>query len=307
MLVGLPGSGKSTYAERLKEEGYEVFSSDSIREELTGDASTQTENTKVFQILHKRIKEALRAGKNAVYDATNTSWKRRTAFIGELTSIPCIKKAYVIATPYEVCLEWNASRERKVPEYAIERMYKSFTIPYYQEGWDYIEVCYPNERFASCYGSYSQFLFDTITYDQCNSHHKLSLGSHCEGALNYIRDNFKSTKNNFFEVKLAAALHDCGKPFVQEFMDSSRRPSDDAHYYGHEYVGCYNCLFYEHESIDILLVSALICWHMLPYNMEHFLPETKEKYIKRFTATDELKEDFWDNLLILHEADVYAH
>lgn len=37
MLVGLPGSGKSTYAEELKREGYIIHSSDAIREELTGD------------------------------------------------------------------------------------------------------------------------------------------------------------------------------------------------------------------------------------------------------------------------------
>ena len=38
MLVGLPASGKSTYAEKLKEKEYHIHSSDSIREELTGDA-----------------------------------------------------------------------------------------------------------------------------------------------------------------------------------------------------------------------------------------------------------------------------
>ena len=31
MLVGLPGSGKSTCAEKLKKEGYMIHSSDAIR------------------------------------------------------------------------------------------------------------------------------------------------------------------------------------------------------------------------------------------------------------------------------------
>lgn len=34
MLVGLPGSGKSTYAKKLEEEGYRIHSSDAIRKEL---------------------------------------------------------------------------------------------------------------------------------------------------------------------------------------------------------------------------------------------------------------------------------
>ena len=37
MLVGLPGSGKSTYAAQYKVKGYHVHSSDDIREELFSD------------------------------------------------------------------------------------------------------------------------------------------------------------------------------------------------------------------------------------------------------------------------------
>ena len=56
MLVGLPASGKSTYAERLKEKGYHIHSSDKIREELTGDVNSQDKNIDVFAELHKRVK-----------------------------------------------------------------------------------------------------------------------------------------------------------------------------------------------------------------------------------------------------------
>ena len=43
MMCGLPGSGKSTYAEKLEEEGYIIHSSDKIREEL-GDVNDQSKN-----------------------------------------------------------------------------------------------------------------------------------------------------------------------------------------------------------------------------------------------------------------------
>ena len=57
MLVGLPGSGKSTLIKRYKE--YKVHSSDDIREELTGDVNRQDINNLVFKALHKRVKEDL--------------------------------------------------------------------------------------------------------------------------------------------------------------------------------------------------------------------------------------------------------
>lgn len=80
MLVGLPGSGKSTYAAEYKEKGYHVHSSDQIREELYHDIQDQTHNDKVFQTLHKRIKDDLKRGISCVYDATNLAMKRRIGF-----------------------------------------------------------------------------------------------------------------------------------------------------------------------------------------------------------------------------------
>lgn len=60
MMVGLPGSGKSTYAKELADEMRAVIcSSDAIREELRGDENSQDKNEEVFKILHSRIKECL--------------------------------------------------------------------------------------------------------------------------------------------------------------------------------------------------------------------------------------------------------
>ena len=87
MLVGLPGSGKSYIAHKLSKMDYNIHSSDDIREELSGDINNQEINQKVFNILHNRVKEDLRANKNCVYDATNISYKRRKAFLEEIKSI----------------------------------------------------------------------------------------------------------------------------------------------------------------------------------------------------------------------------
>lgn len=66
MMVGLPGSGKSTYAKTLTLNGkpYIIHSSDNLREELYGDAAIQGDNNKLFAELHKRIKKDLQQRPN---------------------------------------------------------------------------------------------------------------------------------------------------------------------------------------------------------------------------------------------------
>ena len=47
MVVGLPGSGKSTYIEKYYP-GYVIHSSDAIREELSGDVNNQNINKQAY-------------------------------------------------------------------------------------------------------------------------------------------------------------------------------------------------------------------------------------------------------------------
>lgn len=77
MMCGLPGSGKSTFAENsitvtsgVKQYKPVIHSSDGLRKEIYGNESTQGDANKVFGELHKRIKNDLIAGKDVIYDAT---------------------------------------------------------------------------------------------------------------------------------------------------------------------------------------------------------------------------------------------
>ena len=99
MLVGLPGSGKSFKAQELSQEyNATIFSSDALREELFNDVNHQADNTTLFNELHKRIKDCLKEGNNAIYDATNINYKKRMAFLAELKNIPCEKICVIMAT-----------------------------------------------------------------------------------------------------------------------------------------------------------------------------------------------------------------
>lgn len=141
MLCGPAGCGKSTFASRL--EG-EVFSSDAIRKELYGDESIQTNLKQVFAILHQRIYDCIKRGGTAIYDATNTSKARRQNFIASIRVFApaCFCECIVFMHNLQTCIGRNQSRERKVPDYAIERQWKQLHSdpPNYDEGWDEIRL-----------------------------------------------------------------------------------------------------------------------------------------------------------------------
>lgn len=309
MVVGLPGSGKSTYIEKYYS-NYRVHSSDAIREELSGDVNNQDINKQVFSTLHKRVKDDLVAGYNVVYDATNISWKRRKAFLQELKNINCHKECVLMATPFELCVQRNNERDRVVPYFVIERMYKNFDIPWYNEGWDSIVIAYANSDAMAQYGDWSRFVVDHLDFAQDSKWHTETLGDHCLKTLQYVETREADlTPGNILETKIAAALHDCGKPFCKAFKDSRGEPSEFAHYYNHENVGAYNSLFYgKEDGVDSLLVAALIRYHMVLHFFKDWKPRTVEKYENEFVEHEYLQLiKFYDALKILHEGDKKAH
>lgn len=146
MMVGLPGSGKSTYAKELSNDLDAITcSSDIIRKELCGDINSQDKNEEVFKLLHNRIKENLKDGKSVIYDATNINSKRRRTFLFELKNISCYKKCVIMATPFNECCNRNDSRDRNVPYDVIKRMYMNWNTPYWFEGWDDISIKFKDD------------------------------------------------------------------------------------------------------------------------------------------------------------------
>src|ERR1035441_4323001 len=69
VLVGLPGSGKSTYLEKM---GVRGLSSDGIRKLLADDETDQTIHVRVFETLRYLLGQRLAIGRPVTYiDATN--------------------------------------------------------------------------------------------------------------------------------------------------------------------------------------------------------------------------------------------
>src|SRR6476661_9037346 len=79
LMVGLPGSGKSTYLERL---GVTALSSDLIRQLLADDATDQTIHGRVFNTLRYLVRQRLAIGRQVTYvDATHLTPDERRPYI----------------------------------------------------------------------------------------------------------------------------------------------------------------------------------------------------------------------------------
>jgi len=311
MLVGLPGSGKSTYAQTLTGT-HNIHSSDSIRKELFGDENENSKecNEKVFNTLHERVKQNLCDGKNVVYDATNLNRKRRIAFLKEIKNINCTKKCVMVATPFFLCQVNNKTRYRVVPQYVMDRMYRSFQPPYYNEGWDELdiiisekEVWFRDYKIDVLYNRASGI----IRFNQNNKHHNLTLGAH---SLNVASALMKKTgKESMF---YAGLLHDVGKICTQSVLNKDGKCDGDCHYYNHSNVSAYESLFYilndykPEDGEDIvntaLYVASLIYFHMHPFNKQWNDTDSK---IKRLKA--QLGENLYNDIMMLHEEDKLAN
>lgn len=300
MMCGLSGSGKSTVAQRLaKEYDATVFSSDELRQELYNDVNDQTRNQELFAELHKRVKECLKNGKSAILDSTSLNYKKRMAFLAELKNILCTRICVLVATPYEECLRRNAARDRKVPEYVIERQYRQFDVPcQWYEGWERVDVVFPDnlERLQTI-----NFLDSVRDFNQDNPHHDLTLGEHCEAAVDYLWETYGGQDRRSFILRRAGALHDCGKCFCKTFTNSKGEPTDVAHYYSHDKVGSYDSLFYGPAG-QVLDVAVLIRWHMMPYIWEK---DNNEKLHNKYRKL--WGERLYEDVMKLHEADKAAH
>lgn len=295
MLVGLPYSGKSFQAEKLQE-AYDavIHSSDNIRAELLGDMENQSNNTLVFDTLHERIISDLINGKNVVYDATNINYKRRMDTLQRLRKIECVKVCVFMATPFDMCVERSKHRKRVVPYDVLERMYRNIWIPNTYEGWDYVDLIYPegfktrdaNELFDGISG------LKYISHD--NPHHIHTVGYHCLAARNLLN-------NESDTLQEAAVLHDIGKPFTKSFVNSKGETTEVAHYYDHQHVSAYDSLFYANPELDRVYIAAVIQWHMRPYELER---TESDKAVSKFRKL--VGEELYTDIMKLHLADIHA-
>jgi len=109
VLIGVSGSGKSTFA-RKHFKPTEILSSDYCRGLVSDDENSQAATKDAFELLHFIARKRLAAGKLTVVDATNVQPESRKAFVEIAREFHCLPVAIVLDLPEHVAHDRNKSR-----------------------------------------------------------------------------------------------------------------------------------------------------------------------------------------------------
>lgn len=125
MLIGISGSGKSTFVkDNWPAFGRAVLvSTDAIRKGMFGDEADQSRGGEVFRLAYNAVHSWLKEGYSVVFDATSTTDKSRRRLLNAVRDIPCRKVAVLFTVQPGVAKERNNKRKRVVPPDVIDRQF----------------------------------------------------------------------------------------------------------------------------------------------------------------------------------------
>ena len=124
VMVGAPGAGKSTYAQKLAlKENAVVVSLDDIRTELLGSPDVQGHWGEIWDLTEEAVSNS--CGVSVVLDGTFYRRDYRSEAIQLLRSYGYERvEAVVVDSSLPTCLARNFKRSRHVPDYVIKKMHE---------------------------------------------------------------------------------------------------------------------------------------------------------------------------------------
>jgi len=125
IMVGAPGSGKSTLSAKLKaEHDAVIICGDNIREQLYGNADIQGNWVEIHDKIVEMVED--NTGRNIIMDGTHYRASYRKDALTLLQSYGYSDvTAVVVNASLSDCLARNAARSRQVPEHVIQKMHQS--------------------------------------------------------------------------------------------------------------------------------------------------------------------------------------
>lgn len=123
LMVGLPGSGKTTMRSRI--EG-EVISLDDARRAIKGFRHGSSDEGRILQDCLKRLKQALAARRDVIWDATSLTRQSRAKIVSLGEAYGAMTRIWSLEDPGEVCRERNASRgDEAIPNADFSRLLRN--------------------------------------------------------------------------------------------------------------------------------------------------------------------------------------
>lgn len=132
LTVGIPGSGKSTWAKAFCEKtGYVRVCPDDIRKRITGNISDISKDGVVWSEAFDTIENLLETGKNVVFDSTMVNSKTRKRMISLFENYAVIVYKLFPCTSElakdRIKTDINSNVERSnVPENVVDSMYQNW-------------------------------------------------------------------------------------------------------------------------------------------------------------------------------------
>ncbi|QHJ72220.1 AAA family ATPase [Planococcus halotolerans] len=247
MLIGLPGSGKTTYARNLLQGNEDWFhiSSDEItnRSRLPGE-SVDYQNT--FEKMYQQTVLQLENGGNVIYDATNLASKRRRSILNRIEKFKPETEAVVFLTSYPLLKKRNSQRHavNRVPDHVIERYIRAFQLPRKDEKLDWIRFLSmsPSKEInpeqlkeqAFSFGEHELFFKsfeETIPMTETAEMRALLQQNY--KIIEEIQKEVRDPDEQGF-LSWAILLHNIGKAYVRKNL-----PIEQDNFYGYEHVSAY--------------------------------------------------------------------
>ena len=131
VLSGIPGSGKSTYAQEyvLNHPRSAIVASDAIRMELFGRVDDFSKEDIVWSTFENLIFEKAKTCDSVIAESSATANERRLRWAKMFRQTFDIIELVYFDIPFEVCLERNEKRHLAIPYNDMLVMKESFEVP----------------------------------------------------------------------------------------------------------------------------------------------------------------------------------
>ena len=160
MMVGTPGSGKSTWIETICKyyPNTNVVSRDKIRFSMISDKDDYfSKETEVFEEFIAQIMKSVKTYDMTIIDATHLNKRGRAKVFNRMRHLlkNVTLRAVVMDTTFQTCLRRNSKRTGRalVPQSAIKNMYASFEMPTKEEGFEQIIIVKEDWKESGNYGT----------------------------------------------------------------------------------------------------------------------------------------------------------